>query len=249
MIHNTFLANLHTFFSDQSKHNLVHKIVFAPGTAPMRKENSEIEEILFATDFEKAYFVDPVYSVEGKDSPLSWDIASIKKIDPHVILGTNEVRTPESDQKDSGRAASGTVWHPTALARMTVRFLYENKHREVIFIPGDATIAENIPKDFTIVFSGKRIGLYPGVGLRGTPSEYLHEIVKKLPVGGYVVPDRALLDDTVFFLLPPEELGLKEIQGIRTQISRSQFPTGYSEDKRFINAETARGVGLYKKVT
>lgn len=224
MIHNTFLANLHTFFSDQSKHNLVHKIVFAPGTAPMRKENSEIEEILFATDFEKAYFVDPVYSVEGKDSPLAWDLKRIEYID------------------------SGFKIQDSRIGKRVV-FIYEKKEREAIFVAGDATIAENIPKDFTIVFSGKRIGLYPGVGLRGTPSEYLHEIVKKLPVGGYVVPDRALLDDTVFFLLPPEELGLKEIQGIRTQISRSQFPTGYSEDKRFINAETARGVGLYKKVT
>jgi len=233
-----FLTNLHAFFSDQSKHKVSHKIVFAPGTAPMRKENSEVEDILFATDFEKAYFVDPVYRVEGKDSPLQWDIERIRSIATNVIL--EGVSPIGSHQKDSIA--------PVGRSRMTkVQFTSQHKQREVIFVATDATIPEHIPNDFTILFSGKRIGLYPGFGLRGTPSEYLPEIVEKLPIGGYVVPDRDLLDDSVYFLLPPEEMGLEEVRGIRVTIPRLDFPEGYSEGKRFIHSDNARGVGLYRK--
>lgn len=219
----TFLFRLHTFFSGSS-HGLTHKIVFAPGTAPMRKENSEIVDILFATDFESAYFVDPVYSVAGTDSPLAWDLASIKKIDPLC-------RVLQTD----------TMVH--------VDFLYNDVKRRALFIAGDATVPQFQPKEFTVFFSGKRIGVYPGVGLRGMPNEYLHEILTRLPVGGYVVPDRALLDDSVYFVLPFSELGLQEVEGIREAIPRSAFPKGYSEDGRFITSNQAPGVGLYKKIS
>jgi hypothetical protein len=237
IMQNTFLSNLHTFFSIESRHHLSHKIVFAPGTAPMRKENSEIEEILLVTDFEKAYFVDPVYGVEGKDSPFGWDVEKIYSIATNVILeGVSPIGSHERDSIA-----------PVGRSRMTkITFTFQGTQREVIFVAGDATIAEHIPKDFTIFFSGKRIGLYPGVGLRGTPSEYLLEIVRYLPEGGYLVPDRSLLDDAVYFLIPPHELGLEEVPGIRVPIPHSEFPKGYSEDKRFIRSENAPGVGLYR---
>lgn len=221
---NIFLTNLHSFFTNSQKHTLSQKIVFAPGTAPMRRDNSEVAEILYATDFEKAFFVDPVYSVTGKDSPLSWDIDAIKILDSRFLI------------------------HDSREGKTSVRFTFENKQREIIFLAGDATLPQFQPKTFTIFFSGRRIGLYPGVGLRGTPQEYLHEIVHKLPLGGFVVPDRALLDDSVYFVLPPSELGLEEVADIRSSIPRSQFPREYSEDTRLIHKDEAPGVGLYKKI-
>ncbi|MDE2025873.1 MAG: hypothetical protein KGJ07_05245 [Patescibacteria group bacterium] len=189
----------------------------------MRKENSEVAEILFATDFEKAYFVDPVYGVKGKDCPLSWDLRKMHMIDSHSLV----------KQTESG---------------VTVMFTYQKKQREIIFVAGDATLPQFQPQDFTIFFSGRRIGLYPGFGLRATPIEYLPEIVKRLPLGGFVVPDRALLDDSVYFVLPPKELGLEEVTDIRVSVSRAEFPKGH-EDTLFIHKDEAQGVGLYKKVT
>ncbi len=237
-----FITNLHNFFTDSKKHGLQKKIVFAPGTAPMRKENSEIAEILFATDFEKAYFVDPVYGVKGKDSPLEWDISSLKTVGIDVILAS-KVR-PGSDSGQVLRQAQDSEQSRTA--RMTVKFIYKGKQREITFIPGDATIPQFQPKEFTIFFSGKRIGMYPGFGLRGTPSDYLPDIVEKLPIGGYLIPDRSLLDDAVYFPVSLLELHLEEVVGVRVPID--SMPKEYSEDKRFLHAKEAPGVGLYRKI-
>lgn len=192
-----FLENLHKFFSDYQQHNLKEKIVFAPGTAPMRKGNSEIREILYATDFDVAYFVDPVYGV--KKGAIEIDLDEIKEIDLGFKISADAKAM--ADKQDLGR--------------IEVEFSYENKKRSITFIAGDATLEEYMPEKFNILFSGRRIGMYPGFGLRGTPSHYLDVIVARLEKGGYVIPDRDLTNDADYFFIPPQELGLVEEPNLR----------------------------------
>lgn len=197
-----FLQQLHTYFA-QKRSPIT---IFAAGTAPMNKDRSEIKEILFASHFTKAFFVDPMYSIQDI---IDWEIASLALF----------ARVQERKEN-------------------TIFFSFDNKIRSITFLPYDATNPQTMPMDFMVFFSGKRVGLYPGFPLRGTPSDYISLIIEKLPVGGYVIPDRELIDDSVYFPLPPKELGLQEV--FRIKVSKKSLP----EDTLFAKA---KGLGLYKK--
>lgn len=120
----------------------------------------------------------------------------------------------------------------------TLYFFVNNLIRSITFLPVDATISETMPKKFNIFFSGKRVGLYPGFPLRGTPSDYLAEIIKKLPREGFLVPDRDLTDDTIYFPITPQELGLQEVFRVK--------PQGYILGEDILFSEN-KGLALYKK--
>lgn len=121
----------------------------------------------------------------------------------------------------------------------TIHFIVNNVIRSITFLPVDATIPETMPKKFSVFFSGKRVGLYPGFPLRGTPSDYLVEIVKNLPKGGFLIPDRDLTDDTIYFPITPQELGLHEIFRVK--------PQGYILGEDILFSKN-KGLALYKKI-
>jgi len=212
MIDDPFLQKLHQFFIDHERHKLIQKNVFAAGTAPMARERSEIREIFFATEFDKAYFIDPMYQVS---QVLEIDLANLASFATDISF----------------------------ISKSAVSCTIRGKKHFLFFESGDATYPQNMPPGFSIYFSGKRIGMYPGFGLRGSPSDYLCEIVEKLLRGGYVVPDRELADDTLFFPIPPRELGLQEVSHIRTKRKDNLL----SEDKHFFK-QTQKGISLYQKI-
>lgn len=196
-----FLQELHKFFVNKKP------VVFAAGTAPMTKNRSEIKEIFFATEFSKAFFVDPMYKV------------------PQVIHWEKE--------------AIGSFAEIKNTQENTIQFIVNKIIRSITFLPIDATIPKTMPKKFSIFFSGKRVGLYPGFPLRGTPSDYISEIVKKLPRGGFLVPDRDLTDDTIYFPIPVKELGLREVFRVK--------PQGYVLGEDILFSQN-KGLALYQKI-
>lgn len=170
------------------------KILFCPGTAPMKRGRSELFTILYSTDFDVAYLVDPGYVDSVR---LQWDLDDLSEVTENSTF----LREKSQLQLDE---------------QLEVRFHYEGKERRVIFVAGDAR--RHIPSDFNVYFSGSRVCINDEdqkYGIKSIPSQHLDEIVKQLPVGGLFFPDRDIKDDFCYFGGDPQRLGLQEIPGIR----------------------------------
>ncbi len=191
----TIFDRLRAYFTS-NQFSFDKKILFCPGTAPMNEGHSEVYTIIYSTDFDIAYFVDPGYT---DPNTLQDDLAEITE------LAENSVKLDgESDLQFNGR--------------VEVTFQYQAKERRIIFIAGDAT--KQIPDDFNVYFSGCRVCINnerEEYGLESTPSQHLDEIVEKLPMNGLFFPDRDLEDDSTYFETSPEEVGLEEVEGIRQE--------------------------------
>lgn len=81
---NDVLENLNNFFTSK-QFPFEKKILFCPGTAPMR--GSEISDILHSTDFDVAYFVDPEYS-EQKN--LQFDLDEIAGLSRSAVQQSSD---------------------------------------------------------------------------------------------------------------------------------------------------------------
>lgn len=199
-----FYYRLRSVFQDHEAFPFKRKILFCPGTAPMREENSEISTILYSTDFDEAWMVDPYYALTD---PVQWDVTDIKKCSDD---GSCEV-----SQHPQGK---------------TIRFQCCGKERVVHLLASDASHENALPPDFNVFFSGRRIN--PSTvpadfkpSLESGPKGLLKTIIDRLPVGGFFFPDRDCTDDGAKYFYPdsPTSLGLIEIPGIREDIVVSEY--------------------------
>jgi hypothetical protein len=187
-----FFHTLSSFFRSE-EFPFEKRVVFAPGTAPMNRSGEDLYEILYATNFDEAIFVDPGYSEQWR---LQQDFDAIRKYaDGEVSFERNELYLGES---------------------ITVAFYCAGKQRKLTFVAGDAT--KQIPEEYNIFFSGRRVAInHEGkeYGITERPNDRIKDIVARLPIGGLFFPDRDFDDDAMYFDRNPEEYGLEEVEGIR----------------------------------
>jgi len=190
---NNFSDRLRNFFTNPAQFQPKRKKLFCGGTAPMQEGNSEIWYILYATDFDEATLVDPAYV---NPRALVWDMQEIQK-----IADNGGINLPHDVKLDPG-------------GKLEVCFKQDGKDRKIIFLAGDATDEINMPADFNVYFSGRRVCVNDDI--KKTPSDAIEKIVDRLPTGGFLVPDCDSDDDTKFFGGHlPQDLLLKEVVGIR----------------------------------
>ncbi|MBT5502709.1 hypothetical protein HN858_00105 [Candidatus Falkowbacteria bacterium] len=185
---------LNQFFTDPERFQFKKKLVFSAGTCPMRANNSEIPYLVESTDLDEGTLVDPGYAQAER---LAWDLQAI------------EALTDEPISTSEKQVAPGE--------KLTVEFQYKSKPRKITFIAGDATEKENMPENFNVYFSGRRV-VINDEDLQHTPTEKIANIIESLADGGYVIPDRDLADDSTFFSSEQlASLDLSEIEGIRPE--------------------------------
>ena len=185
---------LHQFFTDPERFQFEKKIIFSAGTCPMRADNSEIPYLFKSTDLDEGTLVDPGYAHPER---LVWDLQAIEALtDEPISIGKKQLEPGE---------------------KFTIEFQHQGKPRKITFIAGDATEKKNMPENFNVYFSGRRV-VIGNEDLKHTPTEKIADIIEELADGGYVIPDRDMADDSKFLSSKQRSsLNLKEIEGIRPE--------------------------------
>lgn len=201
---------IHRFFHgddpERKRHGLSRKIVYAAGTAPMRYR-SEIEDILYLTDFDELTCVDPGYVEKDR---LQVDIQAVESLaDSGIKIETADDNSPD--------------------IVAIVRLLIARRLRQIVFVRGSATDRKNMPAGFNIFVAGRRSSNPGGPGevsdtssVPASIQQGLPGIVAKLAEGGYVIPDIDLSDDRYYLQQPLAELNLQEVPGVRRTVKESR---------------------------